>query len=80
MKHSGLPAVELTDVEAANEFIAYKDEVVAVGFFESNTSDKAAAYLAADGVTFSLFTFSSCWQPLTVQLLYRVKPAGVWRV
>ena len=52
IEHSGLPAVELTDVEAAKE--CYKDEVVVVGFFESNTSDKAAAYLAATGVTDSV--------------------------
>ena len=53
MKHSGPPAVELTTVEAAKEFIA-KDVVVVVGFFESNTSDKAVAYLAAAGLTDSV--------------------------
>ena len=49
VKHSGPPAIELTEVDKAKEFIA-KDEVVVVGFFESNTSEKAVAYLAAAGV------------------------------
>ena len=42
MKHSGPPAVELTDVEAAKTVYCYKAEVVVVvvGFFESNTSTK----------------------------------------
>ena len=57
VKNSGPPAVELTEVDAAKKFIA-KDEVVVVGFFESNTSEKAVAYLAAaavmDSVSFAI--------------------------
>lgn len=57
VKNSGPPAIELTDAEKAKKFID-KDTVVVIGFFESNTSDKAVAYLAAadviDSVAFAI--------------------------
>ena len=71
VKNSGPPAVELTEVDAAKEFIA-KDEVVVVGFFESNTSEKAVAYLAAaavmDSVLFAITKSSDIAKALGAEM------------
>lgn len=44
-KKTGPPALDLTSVEAAKEFIG-ANNVVVVGFFKDQTSDKAKAFLA----------------------------------
>ena len=71
VKNSGPPAVELTEVDAAKEFIA-KDEVVAVGFFESSTSEKAVTYLAAavvmDSVSFAITKSSDIAKALGAEM------------
>ena len=64
--------MELTDPEAAKKFVE-KEEVVVVGFFESNTSDNAVAYLGAadassDTVQFAITTSSAVAKALDADM------------
>ncbi len=58
-KRTGPPAVVLESIEAANEF-KDKDDVAVIGFFESQESDNAKAYLNAadtqDSINFGIVT------------------------
>lgn len=64
--------MELTDPEAAKKLVE-KNEVVVIGFFESNTSDKAVAYLGAadvssDSVQFGITSSSDVAKALDAEM------------